>query len=27
MVAPALIDLELDGQIARRPGGLLSKVV
>tara|TARA_R110002094_G_scaffold160958_4_gene146206 strand:- start:1338 stop:2486 length:1149 start_codon:yes stop_codon:yes gene_type:complete len=26
-VAPALVDLELDGQIARRPGGLLSKVV
>jgi len=25
-VAPALVDLELDGQIARRPGGLLSKV-
>ena len=27
MVAPALVDLELDGQIARRPGGLLSKVI
>jgi len=26
-VAPALVDLELDGQIARRPGGLLSRVV
>ena len=26
-VAPALIDLELEGQIARRPGGLLSRVV
>ncbi|MDF1726907.1 MAG: DNA-processing protein DprA [Sulfitobacter sp.] len=26
-VAPALIDLELDGQIARQPGGLLSRVV
>jgi DNA processing protein len=26
-VAPALVDLELDGQIARRPGGLLSKIV
>ena len=26
-VAPALVDLELDGQISRRPGGLLSKVV
>ncbi|MEM6939612.1 MAG: DNA-processing protein DprA [Pseudomonadota bacterium] len=25
-VAPALVDLELDGHIARRPGGLLSKV-
>ncbi|MFD2739182.1 DNA-processing protein DprA [Sulfitobacter aestuarii] len=25
-VAPALLDLELDGQIARRPGGLLSLV-
>ena len=26
-VAPALVDLELDGQIARRPGGLLTRVV
>ena len=26
-VAPALVDLELDGKIARRPGGLLSRVV
>ena len=26
-VAPVLVDLELEGQIARRPGGLLSKVV
>jgi DNA processing protein len=26
-VAPALVDLELDGQIARRPGGLLARVV
>lgn len=26
-VTPALIDLELDGQIARRPGGLLTRVV
>ena len=26
-VTPALVDLELDGQIARRPGGLLCKVV
>tara|TARA_R110002110_G_scaffold40211_15_gene128804 strand:+ start:783 stop:1943 length:1161 start_codon:yes stop_codon:yes gene_type:complete len=26
-VAPALVDLELEGQIARRPGGLLTKVV
>ncbi|MEM6303205.1 MAG: DNA-processing protein DprA [Pseudomonadota bacterium] len=26
-VAPVLVDLELDGQIARRPGGLLTKVV
>ncbi|KIN63836.1 DNA processing protein [Sulfitobacter noctilucicola] len=25
-VAPVLVDLELDGQIARQPGGLLSKV-
>lgn len=26
-VAPVLVDLELDGQIARRPGGLLARVV
>ena len=26
-VTPALIDLELDGQIARQPGGLLSRIV
>lgn len=26
-VAPALVDLELDGQIARKPGGLLTRVV
>lgn len=26
-VAPALVDLELEGRIQRRPGGLLSKVV
>ncbi|GLT08103.1 DNA processing protein DprA [Sulfitobacter porphyrae] len=26
-VAPALVDLELDGQIARQPGGLLTRVV
>ncbi|MBD3663830.1 DNA-protecting protein DprA [Sulfitobacter sp. TSTF-M16] len=26
-VAPVLIDLELDGQIARRPGGLLTRIV
>jgi DNA processing protein len=26
-VTPALVDLELDGQITRRPGGLLAKVV
>ena len=26
-VAPALVDLELEGEIARRPGGLLSRVV
>ncbi|MGJ8628162.1 MAG: DNA-processing protein DprA [Sulfitobacter sp.] len=26
-VAPILVDLELDGQIARRPGGLLARVV
>ena len=26
-VAPALVDLELDGQIARRPGGLLTRIV
>jgi len=26
-VAPALVDLELDGQIARQPGGLLTLVV
>ena len=26
-VAPALVDLELEGQIARRPGGLLSLVI
>ncbi len=26
-VAPALVDLELEGQIARRPGGLLARVV
>ena len=26
-VAPALVDLELDGQIIRKPGGLLSRVV
>ncbi len=26
-VAPALVDLELDGQITRRPGGLLTRVV
>jgi DNA processing protein len=27
MVAPALVDLELDGQIARKPGGLLARIV
>lgn len=27
IVAPALVDLELDGQIARKPGGLLARVV
>ncbi len=27
LVAPALVDLELDGQIARRPGGLLTRLV
>jgi len=27
VVAPALVDLELDGQIARKPGGLLARVV
>ncbi|MGB3244834.1 MAG: DNA-processing protein DprA [Sulfitobacter sp.] len=26
-VAPAIVDLELDGQIARKPGGLLTRVV
>jgi DNA processing protein len=26
-VAPALVDLELDGQITRKPGGLLTRVV
>jgi DNA processing protein len=26
-VAPALVDLELEGQIARKPGGLLARVV
>lgn len=26
-IAPALVDLELEGKIARQPGGLLSKVV
>ena len=26
-VAPVLVDLELDGEIARRPGGLLARVV
>jgi DNA processing protein len=27
VVAPALVDLELDGQIARKPGGLLARIV
>jgi DNA processing protein len=27
LVAPALVDLELEGQIARKPGGLLARVV
>jgi DNA processing protein len=27
LVAPALVDLELEGQIARRPGGLLTRIV
>ena len=26
-VAPALVDLELEGEIARRPGGLLTRAV
>jgi DNA processing protein len=27
VVAPALVDLELEGQIARKPGGLLARIV